>query len=160
MFACSLFCFLLFVLTIYYIRCWYEEIWCLRAFFLWKASLFLVSGHKDGANLIPHPYSRHRQTPSVQIKYQPAPKREHQLFSSCEIFWRNSEYKNQKVNASYVVLCYVLSTHVILIGSYYRRSPAHASDLWQSDWGGQGGRPVALLHQWERHWYSPYLPDK
>ena len=57
-------------------------------------------------------------------------------------------------------LCYVLSTHVILRGFYYRRSPTHASDWWQSDWAAQGGHPVVLPRQWERNWCSPYLPGK
>ena len=57
-------------------------------------------------------------------------------------------------------LYFVLSSHVILTGFYYHCSPAHSSDWWQSDWAAQGGRPVALPHQWERHWCSPYLPGK
>jgi hypothetical protein len=76
--------------------------------------ILLNNGHKISAVLIPHPVQRHRQTPFSQIKYQPAPKREHQLFSSREIFWRNFWTENQKVNASYVVLCLSVYTLIVL----------------------------------------------
>ena len=45
--------------------------------------------------------------------FSPRLLREHQLFSSREIFWRNFYSKNQKVNASYVVIC--LSVYPLIL---------------------------------------------
>ena len=82
------------------------------------------------------------------------------LFLLGKYFGEISIARIKKSTLTYVVLCYVLSTHIILTGFYYHRSLTHASDWWQSDWAEQVGRPVALPHQWELHWCSPYLPGK
>ena len=50
---------------------------------------------------------------SPRYKSQPAPKREHQLFSSWEIFWRNFYSKNQKVNAS--LCCFYVISYPLIV---------------------------------------------
>ena len=68
---------------------------------------------KSGAVLILHPYSRHRQTPSVQIKSQPAPIREPQPSSSWTFIF--GEIQNTRIKKStllYVVMSMGLSVHL------------------------------------------------